>query len=172
MCCLVVVSITAFATEASRQGRTDVYLDACVMALHFGANLSDEDSDIQRHLAQLLIDLEPHIINEQAILSPSLRRTLDLFASRQRDIVRPEFIDAVDRLMNTALVGEADDQGRAFRHLRTLYSNRRPQRQSAVLPAEHLEEHGLSLPDLTTGGTVLPQNEIHLSNHEDEKVQL
>ena len=138
----------------------DRYLDACVMALHFGARLSDEERGVaQTHLHQLLQDLEPFITNGQAMPSPSLRRTLNAFAAREPELVRPEFMDAVDRLMDTALAGGADDQGRAFRHLRLLYSSRRPQRQSAVLPAENLEEHGLSLPDLTINGGPLTREE-------------
>jgi hypothetical protein len=123
------------------------------MALHFGAKLSEEERrQAQSHLHQLLKDLEPFITTGQAAPSPSLRRTLTTFAMREPELVRPEFMDTVDQLMGTALAGETSDQGRAFRHLRTLYSSRRPLRQSAMLPVETLEEHGLSSPDLTVSG--------------------
>ena len=120
------------------------------MALQFGAELSRQELRASRdHLQRLLQELEQYITNTSALPSPSLRAALYDFSQRDHNLVRPELIGVLNQFAGLpAEQGTAGNDDRALRNLRRLYSARRPVRQSAFLPVHHLEQLGLSLPEL------------------------
>ena len=163
---VVVENVILFAKASKGNGHGDTYFNACVMALQFGAELSRHELRASRdHLQELLQELEKYIILTNALPSPSLYAALHNFSERDATLVRPELIRVLKQFSGTG--GDRANDSRALQNLRRLYSTRRPVRQGALLPADHLEQLGLS-EHLQRGD---PQGENEVFPTDEQKMQ-